>query len=103
MHPELIPYGHIGSYPVLMLSGFFFGYLMARWRARRIGFESRHVDNISLLLLIMGPLGARLASRIFYLPGTTLGSIFKVWEGGGLVFYGGLIMGVLSALVYCWI
>src|SRR5439155_2024087 len=101
MRPELIPYGHISSYAVLMLAGFLSGFLLARARARQSGLEARHVDNISLLLLITGPLGARLISRLFYLPNTTFWSALKVWEGGGLVFYGGLILGVLSAVLYC--
>jgi phosphatidylglycerol:prolipoprotein diacylglycerol transferase len=101
MHPEFISYPHISSYPVLMLAGFFFGYLMARWRASTLKFAGRHIDNITLILLVMGPLGARIFSRLFYLPDATLWSALKFWEeGGGLVFYGGFIFGVGTVALY---
>jgi phosphatidylglycerol:prolipoprotein diacylglycerol transferase len=100
MHPEFISYPHISSYPVMMLAGFFFGYLMARRRAGKMGLGGRHIDNITLILLVMGPLGGRIFSRLFYLPDATLWSALKFWEGGGLVFYGGFLFGVGSAALY---
>jgi phosphatidylglycerol:prolipoprotein diacylglycerol transferase len=100
MHPEFISYPHISSYPVMMLAGFLLGYLMARWRASKMGFEARHIDNLALILLVVGPFGGRFFSRLFYLPDATFWSALKFWDGGGLVFYGGFIFGVGSAAVY---
>jgi len=100
MKPEFIPYPvHIDSYPVFLLLGFFFGYLLARRRAASQGLATRHIDNIALILLVAGPFGARLFSRLFELH---LGfwEALKVLNGGGLVFYGGFLVSVFVVLVY---
>ena len=101
MYPEFISHPHISSYPAMLLVGFFFGYVMARWRASKMRFEGRRIDNLALILLVMGPLGGRFFSRLFYLPDATFWSALKVWDGGGLVFYGGFLFGVGSAVIYC--
>lgn len=99
MKPALLLYPHISSYPVLLLLGFFFGWLLARSRANFFGIEKRHLDNIALILPIAGLFGARFFARLFY---AKLGfwEALKVWEGDGLVFYGGFIFGAASVLAY---
>jgi phosphatidylglycerol:prolipoprotein diacylglycerol transferase len=91
---------HIEWYPALMILGFFFGWLLIRKRARAAGVEPRHVDNLVLYLLVFTLIGARLAARLFYMPQVSFIDAFKVWEGGGLVFYGGFIAGVITTLGY---
>jgi prolipoprotein diacylglyceryltransferase len=59
MKPALSLYPHISSYPVLMLLGFFCGWLLARRRAHSFGIPRHHLDNIALLLPIAGLFGAR--------------------------------------------
>jgi phosphatidylglycerol---prolipoprotein diacylglyceryl transferase len=99
MKPALLLYPHISSYPVLLLLGFFFGWLLARSRARFYGIAARDLDNICLLLPLAGLFGARFFARLFYakLP---LFEALKVWEGDGLVFYGGFLFGVGAVLLY---
>lgn len=99
MKPALLLSPHISSYPVLLLLGFFFGWLLARWRARFYGILPRHLDNISLLLPIAGLFGARFFARLFYAKLPWIEAL-KVWEGDGLVFYGGFIFGVAAVLLY---
>ena len=100
MHPILFAPLHVEWYPALMLLGFFFGWLLIRKRARHVGIEPRHVDNLILLLLIFCLMGARLAARLFYAPQISFIDAFKIWRGGGLVFYGGFIAGVITTLAY---
>lgn len=100
MHPILFEPLHIEWYPALMLLGFFFGWRLIRRRAIAAGFEPRHIDNLILLLLVFSLVGARLAARLFYAPNVSFIDSFKIWRGGGLVFYGGLIAGIITALVY---
>jgi phosphatidylglycerol:prolipoprotein diacylglycerol transferase len=100
MHPLLFEPLHIEWYPTLMLLGYFCGWQLARGRARAAGIEPRHLDNLVLLLLVTGLVGARLAARLFYAPHISFIDSFKVWRGGGLVFYGGFIFGVLTTLIY---
>ncbi|MGV3773381.1 MAG: prolipoprotein diacylglyceryl transferase [Verrucomicrobiales bacterium] len=99
MHPTLTQYPHISSYPALLLLGFIFGYWLAVVRARKAGIPRNHVDNLVLILLVAGLIGARFFARYFYMK-TGFWSAFKVWEGTGLVFYGGFIFGILSVLAY---
>lgn len=100
MHPFLFAPLHIEWYPALMLLGFFFGWLLIRKRALNAGIEPRHVDNLILLLLVFCLMGARLAARMFYAPQISFVDAFKIWRGGGLVFYGGFIAGVVTTLTY---
>ena len=62
--------------------------------------ERRHIDNITLLVAITGLAGARVFSWLFYFPpGFSLWQ--ALWEpGGGLVFYGGVVGGLASAIAY---
>jgi phosphatidylglycerol---prolipoprotein diacylglyceryl transferase len=99
MKPALLLYPHISSYPVLLLLGFFFGWLLARARADRYGILRRDLDNICLLLPIAGLFGARLFARLFYAKLPLLEAL-KVWEGDGLVFYGGFLFGALAVILY---
>ena len=99
MKPALLLSPHISSYSALLLLGFVFGWWLARKRSRFYGIAPRHLDNIGLIVPIAGLFGARFFARLFYakLP---LFEALKVWEGDGLVFYGGFLFGMGSVLVY---
>ena len=101
MHRELTSFLHIESYSAFLFAGFLFGHLLARWHARRQGIEPRHIDNLTLLIAISSLFGARLFSWVFYQkPGTSVLENFKLWGGGGLVFYGGMLGGAACGVVY---
>jgi phosphatidylglycerol---prolipoprotein diacylglyceryl transferase len=99
MKPALLLYPHISSYSVFLLLSFFFGWLLARSRSSRYGILRRDIDNIVLVLPFMGLFGARLFARLFYAKLPLLQAL-KVWEGDGLVFYGGFILCVAAILIY---
>jgi phosphatidylglycerol:prolipoprotein diacylglycerol transferase len=99
MKPALFLSPHISSYPVLLLVGFLFGWVLARSRSRFYGILPRDLDNISLLLPIAGLFGARFFARLFYAKLPLLEAL-KVWEGDGLVFYGGFLFGIGAVLIY---
>src|SRR5688500_17594691 len=100
MHRELLSEPHIGSYSACMLLAFLAGYLLARWRAARLGIQGRHIDNVTLLLPLVSLFGARFFSWLFYQPEGTGFVEGMTMDGGGLVFYGGLIFGVLTLVIY---
>jgi phosphatidylglycerol---prolipoprotein diacylglyceryl transferase len=100
MHPILFEPLHLEWYAALLLLGFFFGWLLMRTRARAAGIDPGHTDNLVLLLLVTGLVGGRLAARMFYMPSVSFVESFKIWQGGGLVFYGGFIAGTLTAISY---
>jgi phosphatidylglycerol:prolipoprotein diacylglycerol transferase len=100
MHKILVSEPHIASYSAFLLLGLIAGYLITRWRAVRIGIDGAHIDNMTLLIAISSLFGARIFSWWFEFPeGVTL------WQAltnasGGMVFYGGLIFGVLAVVAY---
>jgi len=100
MHRELWHHPHIGSYSACLLVAFLCGYLLARWRAVRVGIAGRHIDNLSLLIPPISLFGARFFSWLFYQPKGTGFIEGMLMDGGGLVFYGGLVFAVLTAVTY---
>lgn len=99
MKPALFLYPHISAYPVFLLAGFFFGWVLARRRAGWFGIRKNHLDNLALLLPLTGLFGARLFARLFYAE-VPFWDALKVWEGSGLVFYGGFIFSAAAVLGY---
>ncbi len=100
MHKILISEPRIGSYSVLLLMGLLGGYLLARWRGVRAGVSGSHIDNLALLISIFSLFGARFFSWLFYFPpGVSLWTALRD-SGGGMVFYGGLIFGILTVITY---
>jgi phosphatidylglycerol:prolipoprotein diacylglycerol transferase len=99
MKPALFLHPHISSYPLMMVLGFFFGWVLARKRATSFGLRKSDLDNICLLLPFAGLFGARFFARLFYAKVGVLESL-KVWEGDGLVFYGGVLFGFMMVTGY---
>ena len=100
MHRVLLSSPHIASYPALLVLALISGWWLARLQAKSSGIEPRHIDNLALLVAVTSLIGARLFSWLFYFPPG-----FPFWQamtmtGGGLVFYGGLIFGILCVVVY---
>ncbi len=100
MHKILVSDPHIGSYSAFLLLGLVAGYLITRWRAVRIGIEGAHIDNLALLIAISSLFGARIFSWWFEFPEDV-----SLWQAltaasGGMVFYGGMIFGVLAVIAY---
>src|SRR5688572_73284 len=103
MKPALFTYPYIiDAFPVLMLLGFFFGWFLARRRASVYNIAPHHLDNLALLLPIAGVFGGRVFARLFYAKLPLLESL-KVWEGDGLVFYGGFLFGCAAVAIYAWV
>lgn len=103
MHRELLSYPHIGSYSAFMFLAFLAGYVLARWRAVRLGISGRHIDNLSLLIPPISLFGARFFSWLFYQPEGTGFVEGMLMQGGGLVFYGGLLFAVVTVVLYALI
>jgi len=112
MRPELfhIPFpwadkGYIPifSYGFMIMLGFIFSILYGSWRAKREGEDPNHVLDVGIYAVVSGILG----SRIFYylefyekhFKDRPLWSMFAIWEGG-IVFYGGLIGGMVTVLIF---
>ena len=94
-------------YGLIIATGFLLAVLFCGKRARRFGIEQ---DDILDLLLYAVPLciiGARLYYVVFYLDRYRLqdgsldfGAMIRIWDGG-LAIYGGIIMAIIVAAVFC--
>jgi len=103
MYPILIEFGFfkIFTYGLLVATGFLVAILLASSRAEKEGLDSQKVLDLCFYVMVSALLGARLLYVIVeyrYFVDSPL-EIFKFWKGG-LVFYGGLILGVLISLWY---
>lgn len=103
MHPILIKIGNIPlyTYGLFVAMGFLTALAISQKEARRLGENPGHILDLGFYMLIAAILGARVfflavnPSMIFENPL----SVFQIWKGG-LVFYGGFIAAVATAVVY---
>lgn len=104
------------GYGLMMGLGFLTAMGVARWRTRRCGEDPEVINNVGVLALVCGILGARMSYIVehwstFAAPigvsganrtvGERLVEVFKV-TSGGLVFDGGLILAIAAVLLYLY-
>jgi len=102
MHPILFKIGPVTvyTYGVMVALGIFFGSLILVRLAEREGIRREDVVDTAFWSVIAGLIGARLFFFL-YNPqyAKPLYRILFIWEGG-LVWYGGVIFGTLTALYF---
>jgi phosphatidylglycerol---prolipoprotein diacylglyceryl transferase len=104
LHPILFKFGSFTLYTFGLMAalGFFAGIYYTKYEAGREGYDPETAVDMTFWLMIMGLAGSRLMFIIteydFYL-GKPL-EMLKIWNGG-LVWYGGLIGGIITAYVFC--
>ena len=104
MCPTLFRIGPITlhTYGLLIAVGFLIAMSVLRRMAVPLGLNAEDVDRLSVQLLLFGILGARV---MFFAVDGFAGlrqdplAFFRIWEGG-LVFYGGVLGALISAVVY---
>lgn len=107
MYPFIPLFGlKIPSYGLMMAIAFASAILISYFRTRKAGLSVDHLMNIAIYAIISGLAGAYLLYIfVTYSFSEIIGSIsdgsFYVFKDGGLVFYGGLIVGAVAAFVYC--
>ncbi|HEV7301817.1 MAG TPA: prolipoprotein diacylglyceryl transferase [Tepidisphaeraceae bacterium] len=98
----------IFSYGLLMVIGFLCATQLAKFLARRTGFNGELFVNAGLIALLTGVVGARLSHVLENLPTYTDASR-SVWanftdainiRSGGLTYYGGVLLGVPCTIAY---
>jgi len=103
VHPVLVRFGPltIHTYGVFVAAGFLLGLALAVKQAKKEGIPQERIIDIGFYVLVAAIVGSRLffvaVNAGHYLKHPL--DIFKIWEGG-LVFYGGLILALPSALWY---
>lgn len=89
-------------YGIMIVTGIICAYFLAIKLAKKRGIEARHIEDMSLWLIVSGVVGARLYYVLFSLPYFIEhpGSILQIWQGG-LAIHGALIGGAIAFFVYC--
>ena len=98
------PFGSfpVSSFGVFLLLAFITGILVARARARRLGWDSGEVVDLSLYAIIGGIVGARIGYVLVHLRDFVAvpARVLMIWVDAGLTFYGALIGGAAVAWLY---
>ena len=103
MHPILIRLGPltIHTYGLLIALGFLIGLWIAVSQAKKEGISSDRIIDLGFYILLAAIIGSRFLFILINLDHYTRNpaDIFKIWEGG-LVFYGGVLFAVPTAIWY---
>jgi phosphatidylglycerol:prolipoprotein diacylglycerol transferase len=103
MHPILIQIGPvtIHTYGFLIAVGFLIALWLAVRQAKREGIDPAKIIDLGFYILLAAIIGSRLFFILINLDLYLKNPIdtFKIWEGG-LVFYGGALLAVPTAIWY---
>jgi phosphatidylglycerol:prolipoprotein diacylglycerol transferase len=103
MHPVLFRFGPltVHTYGLLVALGFLVGLGLAVRQAKKEGISTQKIIDLGFYILLAALVGSRLffifINPSFYIKNPL--NIFKIWEGG-LVFYGGVLFAVPTAIWY---
>lgn len=105
MHPDLFTLPILGlkihSYGLMMAVGFLAALAWIRYQSKKVDLPVSQMSDLAFLMIVMAVIGSRLIYVVvqwrFYAEHPL--DIFKIWEGG-LVFLGGLIACILTAIWY---
>ena len=103
MHPVLFKIGSysVYSYGAMLALAFLVSSFLAKRRAVAIGMDGEKILDLMITLIVSGVIGGRLMFVLLdfdYFRSRPL-DIFKLWEGG-LAWYGGLVLAVISGAVF---
>ncbi len=93
---------HIAWYAVLILTGAFVAYLLSYYFFKKMKYPTTYLDDLLLIVLWAGIIGARLWFCVFYDLSYYLNNpleILAVWDGG-LAIQGGFILALIAAFIY---
>jgi len=103
MYPTLINIGSIGihTYGLFVALGFFAGFKLLLSYAKKLDIPSLKIESLVLWIFVFSIIGARLFYVLFSFNEfkDNFWNIFKLWQGG-LFFSGGLVGGIIAAVIF---
>lgn len=105
MHNELFTIGPVTvyGYGLMIAIGIIAAYLLAEYRARKIGLNDEAVFGLACWAVVGGLLGGKILYYITTLPAILADpSLLYRDLAYGFVIYGSLIGGVAGVVLYCW-
>ena len=102
MHNDILKIGPvtIHGYGLMIALGVLAAVLMAGFRAKRKGLSADTVYGLGLVALIFGFIGAKLLYLIVEWK-YFIEAPLRALSGQGFVVYGGIVGGVIAAILYC--
>ncbi len=90
----------IHGYGLMIAIGVLCAMIIGVRRAKSKGLSADIVMNLGIIVLVAGFVGAKLLFCIVELP-SFLKDPLSILSGSGFVVYGGIIAGILAAMLYC--
>lgn len=102
MYNDILKIGplSIHGYGLMIGIGVIVALVVAAKRAKKRGLDTDFVYGLGLITLVFGFIGAKLLYCIVEIE-AFLNEPMQVLSGSGFVLYGGIIGGILAAMVYC--
>lgn len=103
MYNEILKIGPVTiyGYGLMIGIGLLAAFFMADKRAKAKGLDPDHIFNMGFISAILGFVGAKLLFLLLDLPVIIQsGNFWAYLTGNGFIVYGGIISGVLTAVVY---
>ena len=97
------PFGlRVYGYGLMLVLGFLLAIFAAQWRARRAGENAEIFAHVGLLSVLGGIVGARAAYVIQHWSAQFAARPAEILDvtSGGLIYYGGLILGIAVVTLY---
>ena len=91
----------IHGYGLMIAIGLLCAILLAEYRAKKKGLNEDLVFNLIIIAIVFGFLGAKLMYLIVEFKAFLQNPLGELFSGSGFVVYGGIILGALSAFLYC--
>ena len=103
MKPILFSIGSfdIYGYGLMIALGIIFAIVLAEKRAPKLGLDPDHVFNIGMWGAGLGLVGAKILYWIVEMPSIIEDPSQILDIGNGFVVYGGIIGGIIGAILYC--
>lgn len=91
----------VHGYGLMIGIGIIAAYFVGEYRAKKYGLDSEQIFGLTIWSVIGGMAGAKLLYYLTEIKDIIADPSLLLDIGGGFVVYGGIITGILTAIIYC--